>query len=844
MLTDAVIKEAIEQIGDDFSDRVFKKVSTVLKDKLSEKESDKLSKEDVISISKYLMAGGERSYETWRHRHCFNRLIQVLRNKKAIVSPYINIPQQISRHLIAEIEKETLEDARLIKVLQDDLLSLRAGPYKDAEEEENDYVCSYVASAVIFAKVLFPKCHEELLSIKLSNVSFAPAFINIHYRNVGDTFYRYFLPPPASLYLYRCILFYDKNHNKLGINKLQSPDDSIFRTEKPLQRFREIFKKWTVTRLRANGIVDAKGFSPETFRNAALKASILNFESTVCPPFVLALQSRYRIGHIELNSYSYNRIYLQFFLDLKKHKTGFIKDARKRKTTKSPEAFRELTSTIKKITKIRRRLMVNEPCRLEDKRAAAEEIMTLLNSIKTKLSSEDYENLRLYTEWLCDLILYSKRRLKISSINTYASEVPNLLYELQGEGVMYELSSEHLTLVIAETMSKYESRGIRKALKCFTEFLSSHLGDRFVRPDWERSPELRKKDIHFQKPLIDFRYISLVLKNCNDCITGNIAIRKKINLKTLNKAEHKAIILGHMVSLGFYAGLRVSEFVNLKVHNVIYDDGLVLCIRTSKTRNGYRNIPLSLLLPERYLKDFEKYFNSRRAASDSDDPLFPRQNGGKWDRSYISKEASSLFAYIGLHMRFHDLRHSFANWFMLRWFVTFHKDKVPDKLPFLENELFHEPYTSKLKKLMLGMNSQNTGQESFSSVLAVLARLIGHGGPIVTMNEYLHTGDIIFYLLLKEAEGKRVMITSQQAESFLQRTYPALPHKFKGRSKKDLSTKELEEGQVSPFYENLKKRLNKVEAVAEGLRSSRNMKASLKQPRTNNPRWREIVVDL
>lgn len=843
MLTEAVIKEAIEQIRNEFPNRVFEKVSTVLKDKLSEKETNILSKDDVKSISQYLVIGSERSYETWRHRHCFNRLIQVLSSKKAIVSPFINIPQQISRHLIAEIEKGTLEDVRLIKVLQDDLLNLRVGPFQNAEEEENDYICSYVASAVIFAKVLFPKCHEELLSIKLNNVSFAPSFINIHYRNVGDTFYRYFLPPPASLYLYRCILFYDKNHGRLGINKLQSPVDSIFRTGKPLQNFREIFKKWTVTRLRANGIEDAKGFSPEKFRNAALRASILNFEPTVCPPFVLALQSRQRIGYIELNSYSYNRIYLQFFLDLKKHKTDFIRDARKRKISKSPEAFRELTSIVKTITAIRRRLLVKEPCSLEDRRIAAEEIMALVNSLKWRLSSEDYENLRLYTEWLSDLLLYSRRRLKVSSINTYASEVPNLLYELQGEGVLYELSSEHLTLVIAETMSKYESRGIRKALKCFTEFLSSHLGDRFVRPDWERSPELRKKDIHFQKPLIDFRYFSLAIKNCDECFTGNIRIRKKINRKALEKAEYKAKIIGHMVSLGFYAGLRVSEFLNLKVHNVIYDDGLVLCIRTSKTRNGYRNIPLNLLLPEGYLKDFEGYFNARRANADSDDLLFPKFNGKKWDRSDISKEASNLFAYIGLRMRFHDLRHSFANWFMMRWFVTFHKDEVPDKLPFLESEFFHEPYTGNLKKLMLGMNSQNTGQESFSYVLAVLARLIGHGGPIVTMNEYLHTGDIIFYLLSKEAEDKRVSITSQQAESFLQRTYPSLPEKFKGRSKKDVSMKELEEGQVSPYYEKLKKRLMKLEAEAERLHSFKHMNVLLKQARTKQSAKAEIVIE-
>jgi hypothetical protein len=246
-----------------------------------------------------------------------------------------------------------------------------------------------------------------------------------------------------------------------------------------------------------------------------------------------------------------------------------------------------------------------------------------------------------------------------------------------------------------------------------------------------------------------------------------------------------------MINLGFYAGVRASEFAHLKVANVIYDEGPVLCIRKTKTANGVRNIPINLLAPESYLKTFIEYYKERKKIASGNELLFPNYKGSLWDTSHLASEVRRIFESIGIRdLRFHYLRHAFANWFLMRWFVAFHANYVPVDLPFIENELFHEPYIKKLKKLILGMNNK-TGQDTFTYALAVLARLIGHGGPIVTMQKYIHCGDWFFYLLSKGSEAMEVQIVSRQAEDLLQLSYSSLPDKFKGRGKKKLTFGEI-----------------------------------------------------
>lgn len=811
------ISAVSDSIVDEFPQRVVRKVSEALNHILLEKEAPKLTSSDVKTLGRSLVIGHEYSYDTWLHRKCLNWYLFELNNSNDIESPFFNNPVQIRRNLLVNIDKAAQDDIKYIQILHDDLLSLKTSKYETLEDEGTDYICSFIASAAIFAKILFPGFHEKLLKIRLKELSFDPPFINIYHDGGGDAFYRYYLPAPSSLYLFRCILFFNKNRSKLGFERLSSPDDQLFPSRYYDQKkFSSTFKAWTERRLKAHGVDNAKGLSLRSFCSAALTASVMEpmgGGSSYYPPFVLAVQSRQKIGSVEINSHSYNSSYLPVFLGSRNYKMDSIEDGQKIYARSNSAISNSLKQIIDEITKIRRALMKKTPCSAKDRVSASEEIRGLTASKTEQLPPDDYENLRLYTEWICDMLCHSK--LEVSSINTYASEVPTLLYTLQGKGVIAKLAPDELKEVLGSIIGTYRSKSGRKAFKLFSDFLSSYIGDEFKNPGWGKSTELQSENMISQKPLIDFSQVSKAIGICEAFFTDYLK-KKKVRSKGLAEAEkfvatRKAVIIGHMIGLGFYGGLRVSEFVNLKISNVIYDGGWVLCIRTSKTRNGIRNIPLSLLLPDAYMKDFVSYYKARKSKAGSNPLLFPQLDGKIWDKSHVSKEVSRLFESFDVEMRFHDLRHSFANWFILRWFVTFHRDKIPGDLPFLKEELFQQPYLDRVRDLMLGMSADREGQESFTYVLAVLARLIGHGGPVVTLNSYFHTGDFLFYLLSKASGEKKIAITSQQAESFLQVSYPSLQKKFKGRGKKDVSMKELEGSQVLPFYEKLKKRLMKVE---------------------------------
>lgn len=821
-------------IEDEFPHRVLRKVSEALNNVLMEKDVAKLASADVLALGRSLVIGHEYSYDTWLHRKCLNWYLFELNNSKDIESPFFNNPVQIRRNLLVNIDKAAQDDIKYIQILHDDLLSLKTSKYETLENEGTDYICSFIASAAIFAKILFPGFHEKLLKIRLKELSFDPAFINLYYEGGGDAFYRHFLPSPSSLYLFRCILFFNKNRSKFGFERLSSPDDQLFPSQYSDQKnFSSTFKAWTERRLKAHGVDNAKGLSLRSFCSAALTASVMEpmgGGSSYYPPFVLAVQSRQKIGSVEINSHSYNSSYLPMLLGSQNFGMDFIEDGHKAHERSNSPISNSLKQIIDELTKIRRALMKKTPCSAKDRVSASEEIRELATAKAEQLPPDEYENLRLYTEWICDMLHHSK--LTVSSINTYASEVPTLLYQLHGEGVITKLPPEKLKEILSSAIGTYRSRGGRKAFKLFTDFLSSYVGDEFNSPGWGKSKELRSENIISQRPLIDFSQMSQAVQICEAFFTDYLK-EKKVRSKGLAEAEkfvatHKAIIIGHMIGLGFYAGVRVSEFVNLKTSNVIYDEGWVLCIRTSKTRNGIRNIPLSLLLPDAYMKDFVSYYKESKARNGINAFLFPQFDGKIWDKSHVSKEVSRLFESFDVEMRFHDLRHSFANWFILRWFVTFHRDKIPEDLPFLKEELFQQLYLDRVRDLMLGMSADREGQKSFTYVLAVLARLIGHGGPVVTLNSYFHTGDFLFYLLSKASGEKKIAITSQQAESYLQVSYPSLPEKFKGRGKKEITMKELQESQVLPLYEKLSKRLKKVNAEAEGLRNLKSMKASLK----------------
>jgi hypothetical protein len=139
-------------------------------------------------------------------------------------------------------------------------------------------------------------------------------------------------------------------------------------------------------------------------------------------------------------------------------------------------------------------------------------------------------------------------------------------------------------------------------------------------------------------------------------------------------------------------------------------------------------------------------------------------------------------------MIFHNLRDAFASHLMLRWFAAFHRDLLPDNAPFLTQELFNDDNLEKFRKMVLGMGVQRKFQDDFTHMQAVLAKSLGHIGPMASFESYVHVVDLLFFFFTNPNTPEYMNLSCKVAEDILQITYPSLPPSLKGRGIKRIKT--------------------------------------------------------
>jgi len=107
-----------------------------------------------------------------------------------------------------------------------------------------------------------------------------------------------------------------------------------------------------------------------------------------------------------------------------------------------------------------------------------------------------------------------------------------------------------------------------------------------------------------------------------------------------------------IIALGYGAGLRVSEVVNVKVQDIDLDE-LVLTIRQSKGKKDRITI-----VPTTLLQDLQACVSGKKRHQ----YIFESERGGKLTTSTVQKvfEKACRNADIQKDATFHSLRHSFA----------------------------------------------------------------------------------------------------------------------------------------------------------------------------------------
>lgn len=147
------------------------------------------------------------------------------------------------------------------------------------------------------------------------------------------------------------------------------------------------------------------------------------------------------------------------------------------------------------------------------------------------------------------------------------------------------------------------------------------------------------------------RYLSadeiVSLKNCLDQKMYRAGTRE------MNRTYYR---LRMIVLIALTTGMRISEIFGLVWRDLRYNEGLI-AVRAKLKRGKSRYAPLT---PE-LASELRKY-----PAVLGEERLFPPQRGAKGERQRVESSFGTILELAGIQdFRFHDLRHTFASWYMM-----------------------------------------------------------------------------------------------------------------------------------------------------------------------------------
>ncbi len=244
-----------------------------------------------------------------------------------------------------------------------------------------------------------------------------------------------------------------------------------------------------------------------------------------------------------------------------------------------------------------------------------------------------------------------------------------------------------------------------------------------------------------------------------------MAVRQLL-LRSAERRQGQALEMA--VLLGVGAGLRIGEAAYLTLDQVHVPPGVLAGMPTkdvlaqglevllevagSKTEAGRRFVPLHLLLPAEDLDQVLRYVRDRCQAAQGDGTA---RLLGEGTSAYAGEEISAVVgnaikAVTGKPLAYHALRHAFASWFPLRWFVArYGRAQARSLRRLLTTPWFAPEALARFARLFPPV--PGGAPQVVSHPLQTLAILIGHAGPESTVNTYIHTMDWLQRLFMERA---------------------------------------------------------------------------------------------
>lgn len=221
--------------------------------------------------------------------------------------------------------------------------------------------------------------------------------------------------------------------------------------------------------------------------------------------------------------------------------------------------------------------------------------------------------------------------------------------------------------------------------------------------------------------------------------------------KVYRYPKHKVQAALLLLILTFRLGLRRSEAAMLLLADFHLDGNPILLIRPHaqrrlKSNNSKRSIPIRYFLSVEEMRFVRAYVSSRMTQESrkpltqyifgnpgEDNTLMPIETLVDWIHESIREVTGDKTIHL------HHLRHSFGSW-------TYLKLRAPDH-PILIESFSYLPKTHmELRKgRRLRIQLLGTGIKPQRGYGFAVARLLGHSGPHVSMEHYIHVSDLIVW---------------------------------------------------------------------------------------------------
>jgi site-specific recombinase XerD len=145
-----------------------------------------------------------------------------------------------------------------------------------------------------------------------------------------------------------------------------------------------------------------------------------------------------------------------------------------------------------------------------------------------------------------------------------------------------------------------------------------------------------------------------------------VALDEKIYRKGTKDFNKTFCRLRMIVLIALTTGMRMSEIFGLKGSDAMYNEGL-LAVRAKLKGGKMRYVPMPPELADELRRFMPQPANNvLYIAGNNHEQIFPPKDGAKGERQRVEGSFEDLLERADIQdFRFHDLRHTFASWYMM-----------------------------------------------------------------------------------------------------------------------------------------------------------------------------------